>query len=197
MKLVLASASPRRRALLARLEIPFECEAAQVTEALLPDEDPEKACLRLATAKANAIAQRHPEDLVIGADTMVVLGDQVLGKPADLEDARRMLEALSGRTHLVKTGVAMTVGDGLPPTGFVETTSVTFHTLDSGDIEEYLRLAPPLDKAGAYGIQDWSGVFVSHISGCYHNVMGFPLARFFQQLKTTGLLAELSPRNNL
>ncbi len=197
MKLVLASASPRRRALLARLEIPFETDPAHVPEKQLSGEDPEETCLRLAGEKASAVADRRPTDLVIGADTMVILEDLVLGKPADLDDARRMLQALSGRTHLVKTGVVLAGGNGLRTSSFVETTSVTFHTLDPGDIEEYLRLAPPLDKAGAYGIQDWSGVFVSRISGCYHNVMGFPLARFYQHLRATGLLAALQSRNNL
>ena len=133
----------------------------------------------------------------MGADTLVVLDDQVLGKPADLAAARRMLEILSGRTHLVLTALSLVCQARQYRSQLLETTAVTFHNLDAEDIVYYLEVEPPLDKAGAYGIQDWSGVFVSRIAGCYHNVMGFPLAQFYRHLKAAGLLAQLQSRNNL
>ncbi len=197
MKLVLASGSPRRRDLLSRLGIPFEVAQPGIPEELRPDEDPEAACRRLAADKAETISRSHPQDLVVGADTLVVLDNQVLGKPADLAAARRMLQILSGRTHLVLTALSLACQARRHHSQLLETTTVTFHQLDAEEIAYYLEVAPPLDKAGAYGIQDWSGVFVSRISGCYHNVMGFPLAQFYRHLKAGGLLAELQSRNNL
>ena len=197
MNLILASGSPRRRELLSRLGMPFEVVQSGIPEELRPDEDPEAACRRLAAHKADAISRLHPQDLVVGADTLVVLDDQVLGKPADLAEARRMLELLSDRTHLVLTAVSLVCQARRHRSGILVTTAVTFHRLDAMDITYYLKVAPPLDKAGAYGIQDWSGVFVSSISGCYHNVMGFPLAQFYRHLKACGLLSELQSRNNL
>ncbi|MCH8836291.1 MAG: septum formation protein Maf [Candidatus Marinimicrobia bacterium] len=195
--MILASGSPRRRELLSRLGMPFEVVQSGIPEELRPDEDPEAACRRLAAHKADAISRLHPQDLVVGADTLVVLDDQVLGKPADLAEARRMLELLSDRTHLVLTAVSLVCQARRHRSGILATTAVTFHRLDAEDITYYLKVAPPLDKAGAYGIQDWSGVFVSSISGCYHNVMGFPLAQFYRHLKAGGLLGELQSRNNL
>ncbi len=197
MKLVLASTSPRRRDLLSRLGIPFEVVPPGLPEELRPDEDPEAACRRLATAKAETISRLHPQDLVVGADTLVVVDEQILGKPADLAAARRMLEVLSGQTHLVLTALSLVCRDRRHRSQLLETTAVTFHQLDADDIAHYLEVTPPLDKAGAYGIQDWSGVFVSRIAGCYHNVMGFPLAQFYRHLKAGGLLAQLQPKNNL
>ncbi|MFB0516746.1 MAG: nucleoside triphosphate pyrophosphatase, partial [Candidatus Neomarinimicrobiota bacterium] len=130
-------------------------------------------------------------DLVVGADTIVILGKEVMGKPTDLDDARRMLQTLSGQTHLVKTAVALVSLAPEHRSGFVETTEVTFHHLEQDDIERYLTIDPPLDKAGAYGIQDWSGVFVQKVVGCYHNVVGFPLARFHKHLRDRGLWPQL------
>ena len=187
MRLILASASPRRRELLARLGIPFETVQLEYEEQHHPEEDPEATCRRLAHGKAMQVARRFPGDLVVGADTIVILGGQVMGKPVSIDDARRMLQALSGQTHLVKTAVALVCIDPGHHSEFVETTEVTFHLLEEDDIERYLSLDPPLDKAGAYGIQDWSGVFVQQVVGCYHNVVGFPLARFHRHLKANGL----------
>ena len=197
MRLILASGSPRRRQLLARLDIPFETIAPRHPEKLLPGESPAESCLRLATEKAGKVAQQAPGALVVGADTIVVLGDQVMGKPTDLGDARRMLAALSGRTHQVQTAVALVALEREHRSNFVETTDVTFHALEKGDIEHYLSTDPPLDKAGAYGIQDWSGVFVQRVAGCYHNVMGFPLAQFYKHLKDMGLWPDLAGTKHL
>ncbi len=191
MRLILASVSPRRRELLARLGVPFETIRPEYEEQYHPEEDPEATCRRLALGKATQVARRFPEDLVVGADTIVILGDRVMGKPATLDEARRMLQALSGQTHLVKTAVALVCHDMGHQSGFVETSEVTFHLLEEDDIERYLSIDPPLDKAGAYGIQDWSGVFVQRVAGCYHNVVGFPLARFYRHLKDNGLWPRL------
>ena len=187
MRLILASASPRRLELLARLGVPFETVQLEYEEQHHPEEDPEATCRRLAHGKAMQVARRFPGDLVVGADTIVILGGQVMGKPVSIDDARRMLQALSGQTHLVKTAVALVCIDPGHHSEFVETTEVTFNRLEEDDIERYLSLDPPLDKAGAYGIQDWSGVFVQQVVGCYHNVVGFPLAQFHRHLKDNGL----------
>ena len=197
MKLVLASTSPRRQQLLSRLAIPFDAVPPEHEEQLRPSETPEVGCRRLADEKAQSVARQRPRDLVVGADTIVILGHEVLGKPTDLDDARRMLQALSGQTHLVKTGVALIAADRQHRSGFVETTEVTFHQLKDADIQRYLDVDPPLDKAGAYGIQDWSGVFVQRVAGCYHNVVGFPLAHFYQHLQATSLWGEILTRNHL
>jgi septum formation protein len=197
MRLILASVSPRRRELLARLGVPFETVRPEYEEQHHPEEDPEATCRRLARGKAKQAARRFPEDLVVGADTIVILDDRVMGKPASLDEARRMLWALSGQTHLVKTAVALVCRDAEHRSVFIETTEVTFHHLEEDDVERYLSLDPPLDKAGAYGIQDWSGVFVQRVAGCYHNVVGFPLARFYRQLKDNGLWPRLLTLNHL
>ncbi len=191
MRLILASVSPRRRELLARLGIPFETARPEYEEQYYPGENPEATCRRLALGKATQVARRFPEDLVVGADTIVILEDRVMGKPASLDEARRMLWTLSGQTHLVKTAVALDCRDAEHQSVFIETTEVTFHHLEEDDVERYLSLDPPLDKAGAYGIQDWSGVFVQRVAGCYHNVVGFPLARFYRQLKDNDLWPRL------
>ncbi len=182
MKIILASQSPRRKALLARLEIAFVVQAANVPETVIADEAPVDACQRLAREKALSVAAEHPNDLVIGADTIVILRDQILGKPFDAAQARNMLRELSGQEHQVMTGVALVNMRDSVDAVFVETTAVRFHELRQADIDYYVEHHPPLDKAGAYGIQDWSGIFVEGISGCYHNVVGLPLARLYEQL---------------
>ncbi len=197
MKLVLASGSPRRHELLARLGIPFETVPSGHSEGGNEFESPRATCRRLAQEKAQQVAQDLPEALVVGADTVVVLDGQPMGKPADVAEARRMLIALSGRTHRVLTALALLALSRDHRSGFVETTEVTFHALDSDDIEYYLAHDPPLDKAGAYGIQDWSGVFVEKVAGCYHNVMGFPLARFYAHLKEQDLWPNLLTTKHL
>ncbi len=197
MRLILASDSPRRFELLARLGIPFITVSPECDEQPQADEIPEAVCQRLAWQKAEHVAAHYSGDLVVGADTIVILGNQILGKPNDIKDARNMLQTLSGQTHLVKTAVAVVCHEYKHRTDFIETTTVVFHSLDDDDIDRYLTLDPPLDKAGAYGIQDWSGVFVKQINGCYHNVMGFPLARFFQHLKTNDLWPLLLPLKDL
>ncbi len=197
LQMILASASPRRKTLLGRLGLAFDVLPADVPEELEPLEEADHAVLRLARAKAAAVSRRQPDSLVVGADTMVLLDGRIMGKPADAAEAAEMLGSLSGRTHLVLTAVALECPRRGHSTAISETTAVTFHELDREDIDFYLAGSLPLDKAGAYGIQDFSGVFVSRIEGCYHNVMGFPLAHFHRHLKATGLWPDIHKINNL
>lgn len=175
---LLASRSPRRQSLLTLLDIPFEVCPADVDESIPDGEEPKAAAKRIALEKARAVARRYPNRLVVGADTVVVIDGVCLGKPGDLLEAAAMLRRLSGHSHLVVTGVALVHHAIRKETTFVETTRVTFRSLTRKMIDYYVTHYPPLDKAGAYGIQDWSACFVDGIEGCYQNVVGFPIARF-------------------
>jgi septum formation protein len=176
--LILASASPRRRALLQQLGMSFQMEAADIDETPLPGERPESYVLRLATTKAQVVASRRPRPpatVVLGADTTVAVDQAILGKPTDRADAARMLRQLSGRTHLVHTGVALATAHAQTPPSTVVTTEVDFAPLTEGEIEWYLDTGEPFDKAGAYAIQGAGGVFVASIRGSASNVVGLPL----------------------
>ena len=184
MKMILASSSPRRKELLQHLDYPFDIILPNVDESLLaPNSNPEQYCITLAEMKAKDISQYYPHSLVIGADTIVVLENQILNKPEDSVQAENMLSMLSGKTHKVYTGVCLKWMENNIQHAFAETTLVTFRELDNQDILHYIETCPPYDKAGSYGIQDWSSVFVKNIQGCYDNVVGFPLSRFYQELK--------------
>ncbi len=182
-RLILASTSPRRRELLGLLGLPFEVVASRYDEDLLAPDGlaPDEYVTRLATGKASEVAARTEGDaLVLGADTTVILDGMALNKPADGEDARRMLRLLSGRTHRVYTGLCLiAVGGGIP--GEVRTdhavTDVTFDVLAEDTIAAYVATGEPLDKAGAYGIQGKALSFIPGISGDYFNVVGLPLNR--------------------
>ena len=188
MKFILASSSPRRRELLLRLQTPFDIILPDVDESIIPpDGSPETYCTALAELKANDISQHYPNNLVIGSDTIVVLDDQIMGKPDDKSQAQKMLESLSGRTHHVYTGVCLKWAERNIHHLFAEVTMVTFRELKEGNINHYIESCPPYDKAGSYGIQDWSAVFVQEIKGCYDNVVGFPISRFYQELKKLGI----------
>ena len=188
MKFILASSSPRRRDLLLRLQIPFDIILPDVDEsAIVPDGNPETYSTALAEIKANDISQHYPNKLVIGADTIVVLDDQILGKPDDKAQAQNMLNILSGKTHQVYSGVCLKWTEKNINHLFAEITTVTFRDLDKKEITHYIESCQPYDKAGAYGIQDWSAVFVKEIKGCYDNVVGFPISRFYQELKKLGI----------
>jgi septum formation protein len=176
-KLVLASASPRRRELLAQAGFTFDVLAADIPEVRKPGEDPVRFVTRLAREKAEAVAGEHnlpPETIVLGADTIVLVDDEVLGKPKDAFDAVRMLRLLSGRSHQVITGVCL--AKGRERQRAAEVTFVRFATLSDEEIEEYVATGEPLDKAGAYAIQGRAGRWVPRIHGCYFNVVGLPLA---------------------
>lgn len=184
MRLVLASASPRRRELLARAGFQFEVRPASLDEAPLAGEPPEEYAGRVARDKAlNVGAQVEPGNLVLGADTIVVAGDEILGKPEDAADAVRMLRILSGNSHRVITGVCLVSAPVEVKALTHETTIVTFRSLDEEEIENYVASGEPLDKAGAYGIQGLASKFVARVEGCYFNVVGLPVARVDGLLK--------------
>jgi len=188
MKIILASSSPRRRELLLRLQTPFDIVLPDVDESIIPPEgSPETYCTTLAELKANDISQHYPNNLVIGSDTIVVLDDDIMGKPEDKTMAQNMLKTLSGKTHHVYTGVCLKWTDKNIHQLFAEITMVTFRELSEDDINHYIESYPPYDKAGAYGIQDWSAIFVKEIKGCYDNVVGFPISRFYEELKKLGI----------
>ena len=177
-KLILASASPRRRELLAQAGYDFDVQASSVSESRLPQEDAIRFATRLAREKAEEVFARHQPAIVLGADTVVVCDAEVMGKPADPADAERMLLLLSGRTHQVVTGVAVVWGASSPPAIEVaaELTQVTMRTLSPEEVSHYVASGEPMDKAGAYAIQGYAARWIPRISGCYFNVVGLPLA---------------------
>lgn len=175
--LILASASPRRRELLAQAGFVFEVAPADVSEFRKPGEDPIHFVGRLAREKAEAVISHQavtPDTIILGADTIVVVDEEVLGKPQDAADAARMLRMLSGRTHQVITGVCLVKGRKRECAA--EVTFVRFNTLSDEEIDAYVATGEPLDKAGAYAIQGRASRWVPRIHGCYFNVVGLPLA---------------------
>ena len=181
MPIVLASASPRRRDLLARAGLDFEVVVSPAEEVHDPSLPPDRLCEDNAILKAAAVALMHPHATVIGADTLVFIDADVLGKPVDLAEARAMLRRLSGRTHTVCTGVCV-IRPGGAMEAFHELSEVVFRVLDDAAIDEYIRLVDPLDKAGAYGIQVHGERIVAEIRGNFENVMGLPVARLMEVL---------------
>jgi nucleoside triphosphate pyrophosphatase len=189
MKLVLASASPRRAEILRNAGIPFETQITLLDETILPGELPGDYVRRLALEKARAAAEarRGREDaLFIGADTAVVAATEILAKPESDEDARRMLRLLSGTTHEVHTGLALLRKPAQIERVIEEITRVSFAPLSDDEIAAYIATGEPFDKAGGYGIQGVAGRYVTRIEGCYFNVMGLPLARLWSLLKEFG-----------
>ncbi len=174
-RVILASQSPRRRELLSLIGIPHEVRPADIDETPFAGELPVPHSERLARGKAALVASREPGALVIGADTVVVVDDLILGKPVDDADARDMLHRLSGRTHMVYTAVAI-ARDGAVDSA-VEGVAVTFRALDAEDVEAYVATGEPADKAGAYGIQGFGSTLVDRIEGDFFAVMGLPLRR--------------------
>jgi len=186
---VLASASPRRAELLRAAGVEFIIRPAQVDESVQDGEAARDYVLRLAIEKAQAVP-RVNTDVVLAADTTVVLDDEVLGKPADEADAVRMLRRLAGRSHEVLTGVCVAVHDGLDAR--VATTAVQFATMSDDEIAWYVASGEPMDKAGAYGIQGRASRFVTGIRGSYSNVVGLPVALVYEMLARAGWRFELS-----
>jgi len=180
---VLASQSPRRRDLLALVGIPAECRPADVDESVMEGEAPEGYVERLALAKAAAVATAT-DALVIAADTTVVVDGEILGKPEDEADARRMVRLLAGRSHTVLTAVAVRRGDAVASA--VERVEVTFRQLDDREIAEYVATGEPMDKAGSYGIQGYGATIVTRVEGDYFAVMGLPLARLVLLMRQLG-----------
>lgn len=177
---ILASQSPRRKALMALLGIPFTVRLPSADETMAPGDDPAHQVALVSQRKALAVA-RQPEDIVIGADTVVVSGREILGKPRDRTDAVRMLKLLSGSTHRVMTGVTVLRGETVLTDTVV--THVTFRDLTDAEIEAYADTGEPMDKAGAYGIQGYAAVFVREIQGDYYNVVGLPVCRLTTMLR--------------
>ena len=181
MSLILASGSPRRQELLHLVEEDFIVHPVDADETLPAGMPVDMAAIYLADKKAAMAAAEFPEDIVIGCDTVVILEDEIMGKPKDRDDARRMLQALSGRTHTVMTGVALYLGK--QTTAFTAETQVTFYPIDAAEIEAYLDTGEPFDKAGAYGIQGKGALLVRGIEGDYFNVVGLPAAQLARTLK--------------
>jgi len=187
MQIVLASASPRRAELLKKMGLDFRVQVAEIEETFIPDQNLEEQIEALALRKARAVADTLSSGLVIGADTVVVIDEEVLGKPDSPEQAVLMLSRLSNRIHRVLTGLAVIdVENGQVLSG-VETTRVQFRLLSRDEIIAYVQTGEPLDKAGAYGIQEKGATLVEKIEGCYFNVVGLPVARTVGMLKQAGL----------
>ena len=182
MRIILASASPRRRELIENLKIDFEVRTADCEEVTVPGERPENTVKRLSLTKARCVAELEGDDaVVIGADTVVAIDGKILGKPADENEAAEMLKLLSGRTHRVYTGLAV-IGGGKTVNEYVET-EVKFYVLTDSQIKRYIATGEPMDKAGAYGIQKYGSLLVEEIRGDYFNVVGLPVGRLDRVLR--------------
>lgn len=183
-QIVLASASPRRRELLAQAGIVFTVKASDAEE-VVTENAPDKIVKELAFLKAKAVAEREEDALVIGADTIVVAEGNILGKPHSREEAFSMLSMLQGKTHQVYTGVALIAKEAGKERleVFAEKTDVTFYPMTEKEIQEYIDTGESMDKAGAYGIQGRAAVYIQKICGDYNNVVGLPVAKLYQKLK--------------
>jgi septum formation protein len=192
--IVLASASPRRQEILRNAGIPFSVQAADIDETPLKDELPRDCAERLAREKALTVWRMRPRDMVLGADTIVVVDGAILGKPVDGDDAARMLRLLSGRVHQVITGACVVGGRGDSQLNYSEpetrtaseTTSVTMNELSDVEIREYVATGEPMDKAGAYAIQGMASRWIPRIEGDYSNVVGLPMALVYRMLRERG-----------
>lgn len=184
IRFILASSSPRRRELLSQIDFSFDVIHPAAEESDDNNLSPIDLAIYNAKAKASSVSKLHPNRPVIGADTLVTLDGQILGKPKDWEDAVRMLNILSGNTHQVVTAVSLQWILKNIEREFVEETSVTFRGIPEKDILYYIDTYKPFDKAGSYGIQDWFSVNVTEIKGCYYNVVGFPLAAFYDRVQS-------------
>lgn len=180
-KMILASASPRRRELLEQAGIPFEVMVSHAQETITKEE-PGEIVEGLSRCKAGAVAAIYPDRTVLGADTIVVLDGEILGKPQDEQDARRMLAALQGRTHQVYTGVTLMRGERIH--SFYEKTDVEVYPMTEEEIEAYVQSGDCMDKAGGYGIQGRFAIHIRGINGDYNNVVGLPIGRLWQELST-------------
>ena len=180
MSLILASASPRRKELLGLFRVPFEIRVADIDEAMDPQKAPYDEVARVSRLKALAV-ERENDDIVIAADTIVVVAGTVLGKPRTEDEAKAMLGLLSGRDHQVMTGVTVLRGDKADTV--TEVTDIHFRPLSEDEIDAYVRSGEPMDKAGAYGIQGGAALFAEKLVGDYYNVMGLPVCRLWQMLQ--------------
>ena len=181
MKIILASNSPRRKELLGGLGVDFEVRVMKGVDEAYPDTLPAKDVAESISREKASVYDVADDELLITADTVVIVGDDILGKPKDADDAHRMLREISGRTHQVVTGVCLTTAK--EQRSFSVVTDVTFKQLSDEEIDFYIRNHRPYDKAGAYGIQEWIGyIGVTGLNGSYYNVMGFPVQRVYEAL---------------
>ena len=185
VKVILASGSPRRRELMELMGIPFETDVSDADEDIDKEMPPERYVGELSRRKAKAVEARHEKDIIIGADTIVVMDGTVLGKPKDKDDALRMLHMLAGRTHSVYTGVTISYTKGIADRAeesFHVRTDVTMYPANEMLLEAYTESSEPYDKAGAYGIQGRGALLVERIEGDYYNVMGLPISGLYRRL---------------
>jgi len=193
-KLVLASGSPRRAEIMRSIGWEFEKDVPDIDERELPDESPEVYVQRLAAEKAAAIAAKHPDAIVLGADTTVVLNDRIIGKPVDIVDARRMIGMLAGNWHEVLTGVAV-VSDGETNLG-LQRTRVKFAAMSEREIDFLVEKGDPLDKAGAYAVQAQAALFIEAIEGDYWNVVGLPVNLVYRMIAETRSYEQASAKGS-
>lgn len=182
MEIILASQSPRRRKLLKKMDISFSVRNIDISEEIYNEENPQDYVLRMAETKAAEGARTEKNALVIGADTIVCIDNEILGKPKDKEDAAKILNKIQGRKHFVFTGVSLNLDNGEKVVSFIEKTEVNFAKMSREEILNYIETGEPMDKAGAYGIQDKGALFVKSINGCFYNVMGLPVRRIYEEL---------------
>lgn len=195
VQLVLASSSPRRKDILKKINLKFDVRPSTIIEDYSISLNPLKMAEYWALQKARSIVPHQKNSIIIGADTIVDLEKKIMGKPANPIEAGKMLKALSGKQHIVHTGVALRCEFLNKEISFVESTKVYFYKLNDDWIDQYVSTRMPMDKAGAYGIQDWSSIFVKKINGCYNNVVGFPLARFIQLIYSDNIRQEFQLDN--
>lgn len=182
--IILASGSPRRKKLLEQIGLNFDVVPADIDEDDIYEQDPAKFVVELASRKANHVAKFNTDKIVIGSDTTVYLNEQLLNKPITEQGAYEMLTRLSGKTHQVYTGVALVHHSADKSANFYAKTDVTFRELGEREKYAYIATGSPMDKAGSYGIQDdFGSVFVEKIVGCYYNIVGFPLSKFYEEIK--------------
>ncbi len=179
-KIILASASPRRKELMELAGYDFEVICADIVEVVPEEAMPQEVVMSLALQKAQAVAAEHKEAVVIGSDTVVALDEKILGKPHSEQEACEMLRSLSGRTHKVFTGVAIVCGGKVK--NFFDETDVEFYSLGDDEIKKYVATGEPTDKAGAYGIQGKGSVLVKRINGDFFSVMGLPIAKLYREM---------------
>lgn len=179
-RIILASASPRRRELMELAGYDFEVICADITEVVPENVEPQEVVMSLALQKARAVADEHKNAVVVGSDTVVALDGKILGKPHSRQEACEMLRSLSGKAHKVFTGVAIVCGEKVK--NFFDETDVEFYPLSDCEIEKYVATGEPMDKAGAYGIQGKGSVLIKKINGDFFNVMGLPIAKLYREM---------------
>ncbi len=184
-KIILASESPRRAEILRMIGVNFEVESSNIYEIINQKIEQNEIAINISKAKAEKISHKYPNDLIIGADTIVVLNKEIFGKPKNINESKKMLKALSGSSHKVITGVTiMNKKLGILKT-FSEVTEVFVKKIPTEKIDYYITNFNTLDKAGSYGIQEWFSVWIKRINGCYYNVMGLPVSKLYKYLVET------------